>query len=304
MKRRPEFMPGSDFFERLRTPSGPTAARTLVIGPIAARLEDIPAHLVRPLEDHFQGFIQSEQAPGELGLSVRRAGVPSFLDPHGDVRRTCVQRAEGGRVLVYGHHFGAWFERDGNTGGIALCRAGWAGLRVSLEIFLRVYSAWRAIGAGGFLLHAASIVRGGRAFVFFGHSGAGKSTLSRFSRDAGVVLSDDISLITREGVGYSAHSVPFRAFDKDRVVSERRSYPLAGMYQLVQARHNRVEPLTAARGVAAVLSCLPFVTERLLPIDPAQTIRMLEGVAREVPVFRLEFTRSAEFWEPVLASVG
>lgn len=299
-----EFLPGSEFFDTLAPSAGPLGARTIAIGPVAVRLEEIPQPLLAPLDDHFKGFID-EGAAGtdDLRLPLRPAGVRSFLDPRGDVRRTCLQRAEDGRILVYGHYFGAWFERQGRCGGLALCRAGWMGLRVPMEIFLRVYCAWRAIETGGFLLHAASIVRDGRAYVFFGHSGAGKTTVSRMSRDAEFILSDDITLITREADGYRAHSVPFRALEKGRVVSQRRTYPVAGLYRLVQARHNRVEPLPRAQAVAAVLSCLPFVTDRLLPQDPPQMMTLLGRALRDLPVFRLEFTRTAEFWEPVLSSV-
>jgi hypothetical protein len=44
------------------------------------------------------------------------------------------------------------------------------------------------------------------------------------------------------------------------------------------------------------------VTDRLLPRDPARVMALLTRVLETIPVFRLEFTRSADFWEPVLAS--
>ena len=297
-----DFQPGADFFDSLMPSADPGASRTLTIGPIAARLEEIPQHLLTPLDDHFLGFVDAEEQPRSLHLPVRRAGVARFLDPHLDIRRTCVQRADEDRIYLYGHYFAAWFERAGSQGMMALCRAGWMGLRVPLEIFLRVYCAWKAIERDGFLLHAASIVRDGRTYIFFGHSGAGKTTVSKFSRELGLILSDDITLVTHEAGGYRAHSVPFRAFEKSRVVAERRTYPVAGLFQLVQAKRNRVDRLPTARAVAAVLSCLPFVTEKLLPHDPPQMMALTKRILSEIPVFRLEFTRSAEFWKPVLVS--
>jgi len=299
-----EFLPEAEFFDRLPLPADPGGDRTLVIGPISVRLEAIPQHLLTPFDDHFLGFVGSNGKEAGLSLMLRRANAPKFLDARGGLKRACLQRAVGDRIYLYGHTFAAWFARTGNQGMMALCRAGWPGLRVPLEIFLRVYCAWQAIERGGFLLHAASIVRDGRTYIFFGHSGAGKSTVSRLTGDSGFVLSDDITLVTREADAYQAHSVPFRAFDKGRVVSERRTYPVAGLYQLAQARRNRVERLPAARAVAAVLSCLPFVTDNLLPNDPAQMMALLQRALAEIPAFRLEFTRSADFWEPVLASSG
>jgi hypothetical protein len=173
---------------------------------------------------------------------------------------------------------------------------------VPLEIFRRVCCAWRLAAVGGLLLHAAGIVRGGRAYIFFGHSGAGKTTVSQLSGDADFLLSDDISLLTRESGGYVAHSVPFRGPLRERQVGERRSYPVAGLFQLVKAQRVRLSPILPARATAAVLSCMPFVTDRLLPGDTAGVMDQVRAALRELPVFELEFTRSAEFWQAVLAA--
>jgi len=298
-----DFQPGPEFFDQIPPSEDPSERRTLIIGPFMVHLEGISNHLLPALDDHFKGFVEKGLDGNGLRLPVRWAGIPHFLDPRGDWRRTCVQRAIDDRIFVYGHYFAAWFAPAGAAGMMVVCRAGWMGLRVPLEILLRVHCAWRAIESDGFLLHAASIVRDGRAFVFFGHSGAGKTTVSKLSRGSGFILSDDITLITREGNEHRAHSVPFRGPDRQRVIEERRTYPLAGLYHLVQAPRTRLERLPQARAVGAVLSCLPFVTERLLPREPVEMMSHLDRALRQIPVFRLEFTRSAEFWESVLASV-
>ncbi len=62
---------------------------------------------------------------------------------------------------------------------------------------------------GGFLLHAASAVRNGKAFVFAGVSGAGKTTLSRLAPADADVLSDEISYVRKEAGGYYAYGTPF-----------------------------------------------------------------------------------------------
>mgnify|MGYP001823805609 CR=1 FL=1 len=52
-----------------------------------------------------------------------------------------------------------------------------------LDYYLRVAYALLSFDAGGMMFHAAGIVRGGKAHLFFGHSGAGKTTVARVSRD-------------------------------------------------------------------------------------------------------------------------
>jgi len=301
---RSDFEPGPEFFDRLAPPAGPTERCTVAIGPLAIRLEGLDPTVIPALEDRYMGFVGASEAPGALRLPVRAAGVAAFLARFGDAQGRYLMKArpQEGKILVYGHDFGGWFDPQGAAGLLAVCARGWDGLRVPLENFLRLYCAWRVTDSGGLLLHAASIVRDGRVYIFCGHSGAGKSTVSSLSGHLGFVLSDDLTLVTPGPDGYLAHSVPFRSIYKGRVVTERRTYPVAGVYRLVQAKHNKVQPVAGAQAVAEVLACLPFVTDRLLPRDPAQVMALLTRVVSKVPVFRLEFTRSADFWEPVLAS--
>ncbi|MEE9219700.1 MAG: hypothetical protein V3U98_11605, partial [Acidobacteriota bacterium] len=296
------FEPGLDFFESLRPSSGATQCRRITVGPFSVHLRGLSEDCVPPLEERYLGFVDKDFAPGVMRLPLLAAGVPSFLARYGDERGIYLLRVrpEDGRILVYAHDFAAWFDPQGRAGALAVCSPGWEGLRVPIENFLRIYCAWRAVDLGGLLIHAASIVRDGRTHIFFGHSGAGKSTVSTLSCDSGFVLSDDLTLLTPGPDGYLAHSVPFRSTYKGRVVSERRAYPVAGMYQLVQAPQTRLEQTPRAIAVSSVLSCLPFVTDHLLPMDPTQMMGLLERVLREIPVFRLEFTRSADFWGPVL----
>jgi hypothetical protein len=56
--------------------------------------------------------------------------------------------------------------------------------------------------------------------------------------------------------------------------------------------------------VAEVVSCLPFVTDRMLPRRPSEIMTLVEEALRKIPVYRLELTRSPEFWDPVLESAA
>lgn len=61
----------------------------------------------------------------------------------------------------------------------------------------------------GLALHAAAVMRDGRAYVFPGRSGAGKSTLARASMGRSH-LADDITLLTASATGgLLAHGSPF-----------------------------------------------------------------------------------------------
>src|SRR5260370_6952309 len=62
----------------------------------------------------------------------------------------------------------------------------------ALDSLLRVLLSWKLLGRCGFLLHAATIVRNGKAYIFTGRSGAGKSPVASLSPE-GTVLPDKIS---------------------------------------------------------------------------------------------------------------
>jgi hypothetical protein len=65
----------------------------------------------------------------------------------------------------------------------------------AIDGVLRILHSLILARAGGFLVHAASAVRNGRAFLFAGVSGAGKTTISRLAPPDVALLTDEISYV-------------------------------------------------------------------------------------------------------------
>jgi hypothetical protein len=65
----------------------------------------------------------------------------------------------------------------------------------SIDSVLRILHSLVLARDGGFLVHAASAVRNGWAFLFAGVSGAGKTTISRLAPPDVVLLTDEISYV-------------------------------------------------------------------------------------------------------------
>ena len=80
----------------------------------------------------------------------------------------------------------------------------------SIDAALRILHSLILARQGGLLVHAASAVRNGRAFLFAGVSGAGKTTISRLAPADVTLLTDEISYLRRNGQGYVAYGTPFR----------------------------------------------------------------------------------------------
>jgi hypothetical protein len=65
----------------------------------------------------------------------------------------------------------------------------------SIDSVLRILHSLILAREDGFLVHAASAIRNGRAFLFAGVSGAGKTTISRLAPPDVVLLTDEISYV-------------------------------------------------------------------------------------------------------------
>jgi len=166
----------------------------------------------------------------------------------------------------------------------------------ALDSLLRVFLSWTLLPKPGFLLHAATIVRNGRAFVFAGRSGAGKSTLAALA-PAGAVMTDEISLLCAEGGEWRAYSTPF--WGEFRAAGKHRHAPLAGIFQLVQAPQNRAERISAAEAVRMLLPNVLFFSK-----EPEANRRLLQTVSAAVEgvaCHRFEFRRDASLWEALPA---
>lgn len=150
---------------------------------------------------------------------------------------------------------------------------------------------------GGCYLHSAGAILGGRGLLFVGHSGAGKSTLARLlqAHPAGdgpgiELLCDDRNIVRRGPEGFWVHGT--WSHGEVPLVSAG-SAPLQAILFLEQAPENRLVPLHDRRQITrGLLACL---------IRPLQTpgwwhkmLELTEGIAREVPCYRLLFDRSGD----------
>jgi len=166
----------------------------------------------------------------------------------------------------------------------------------ALDSLLRILLTMVLLPQRGFLLHGATVVRDGRAYIFFGRSGAGKSTVASLS-PKGSVLTDEISLLRYSDGCWQAHGTPF--WGEFRAAGQNRLVPVAGLYLLKQANDERVETLDVKQALRALLPCVLFFANE----KPAHEtlLRTLLGLVEQIPCHRLHFRRNAEFWRVVAA---
>ncbi len=288
-----DFVPGREFFADPGEAFG-TGRIGLAIGPLRIDLEGLSAAQSGLLSDRFRPFVTSGAEANRCTVRLLRSPVASFLrfvPGVPELYRVGVRRS-GPHAQFWSYEFAGSLDPADRRASVSLVEETGALFDRGLENFLRIMTANLIVERGGFLLHGAGVVRGGRAHVFFGPSGSGKTTVTSMSPDD-VVLSDDLTLVIRGAAGYEAAGIPF-GLAHHRIPDTSESFPIASLNRLVQSREVRRERLPRSRAVAEVAASLPFVMK-----DARQTDRVLdviEGALKKIPVYRLLFRKDPSFW--------
>jgi hypothetical protein len=268
------------------------------IGSLRMELNGLSPAQAGLLASRFEPFVTSGDARADLRVTVRDAGVESFLRPPASgVAETyrLESMTRGRRVVLWSYEFAGWFDAGGSEASVFLVASEGPLFDRGVENFLRVLVAFLSLDRGGFLLHGAGIVRGGKAYVFFGPSGSGKTTVCAMSPND-TVLSDDLTLIVRVGDRFEAAGIPF-GLAHQRRPETRASFPIASFNRLVQDRKVSREPLGGARALAEMLCSVPFVMRD--PVQASRAVQVVEKAMQVVPTHRLNFRKDDSFWRVV-----
>ncbi|HYS78426.1 MAG TPA: hypothetical protein VEO94_06280, partial [Candidatus Dormibacteraeota bacterium] len=254
-------MPDQGHFDRSGGPFG-TASVVLEFGSLRMRLDDLSRLQAESLARRFRRFVVAGEKDPSVSIALRRAVVERFLEPRCDgtpetYRLECRRRE--GSLDLWSYEFAGRLDTSSGEAELALVAETGELFDRGLENFLRALTASLILERGGLLLHASGVVRGGRAYMFFGPSGRGKTTVTILS-PGDVVLSDDLSLIVRNGDRFEAAGVPF-GMAHQRIPDTNASFPIASLNALSQGPQVRRERLTGAAAVAAIVASLPFVMQ-------------------------------------------
>jgi hypothetical protein len=252
------------------------------IGGLPIRLcVDDPAFL-KLLEDRYAGFVTlSREAMFELDIDL----TPStMISPAEDVRVLW----DSGQWLLERGDFRAEWDPSAGRGRIRQTANPY-----SIDSVLRILHTLLLAREGGFLVHAASVIRRGRAFLLAGRSGAGKTTIARLAPPDAILLTDEISYVRWQQGQYHAFGTPF-AGEMARP-GENLHAPLAGVYLLAKGPQNMIEPVGMADASRALLRHILFFAR-----DAALAHIVFQAACDFVcrrPVRRLTFVPDPRVWE-------
>jgi len=162
----------------------------------------------------------------------------------------------------------------------------------SLDSVLRILHSLILADRGGFLLHAASGIREGHAYLFSGVSGAGKTTMTRIAPPDITLLTDEISYVRTLDGQYVASGTPFAG--ELAKPGENCSAPISCLFFLEKGPENRLEEMPAAEAVRRLMRNILFFAE-----DPILVEKLLATAcdfANRVPIRRLTFYPDEKVW--------
>lgn len=277
--------------------TAPAPMRSIVveIGGTPIQLSARDSDFLEALQNRYEGFLTSASRPS-IDLSIDLVPPGDVSDQIGgqfsrrfsqgdvsvvrDARRWRAQRSD---FLLH-------WDAESGSGHVRQSANPY-----SLDGILRILHTLTLAGQGGFLLHGASAIRNGRAFVFFGPSGAGKTTMMRLAPADATLLTDEISYIRGDGENYRAFGTPFTG--ELAKSGENVSAPVAALYRLAHAPENRLTLMTPGDAVRALLESVLFFAE-----DPDLVKLVFQSacdVVSRLPVYQLEFVPDTGVWESI-----
>lgn len=254
------------------------------IGNMPVRIHTGHTGFLQILQDRYAGFVSNaEQAQMEFEVDLVR---PRPADPEADVE---VSYDRNIWSLRRGDFRSEW---DPET------RKGWIQQTAnpySIDALLRIIHSLVLASQGGFLLHSASAIRNGKAFLFAGVSGAGKTTISRLAPYDVALLTDEISYVRRCGERYVAYGTPFTG--ELAKLGENVSAPISALYLLAQGKDNRIDPIAPADAARSILANLLFFAKHEELVK--QVFDSVFEFVKRVPVARLTFIPDSRVWESI-----
>ena len=263
-----------------------TACRTMTpvtVGGMTVRIVTGSVEFEEMARQRYAGFVRDTSGPAaEIEVEVIEC---TGLDPDQDLEVT----REGGEWRLVRGDFVATWNPARRTGTVRQNLNPY-----SLDSVLRVIHSLDVVEAGGFLLHSASAIRNGRAWLFSGKSGAGKTTISRLAPPDASLLTDEISYVRPGGDGvWRAHGTPF--YGELARPGENLSAPLEMACYLDKGPENRLDPLRPVEGARRILENALFFAK-----DRALISRILKNACAfgaAVPASRLTFRPDRSVWE-------
>lgn len=266
------------------------------IGGISIALSTTDPVFYELLLRRYEGFLSV--FPAEFALSFE------IIEPRPSSDEDVRVRRDGEEwILERGDFSARWDPRTGT--GLVRQNAN----PYSLDSVLRILHSLILARRGGFLLHAASAICEGRAFLFSGVSGAGKTTMTRIASSDVTLLTDEISYVRASCVpamdtgmdvrgvanSYLAFGTPFAG--ELAKAGENTSAPIGALFFLEKGPENRIDEMSSAEAVRRLMRNILFFAEDSALVE--ELLATACAFVASLPIRRLTFYPDSQVWDEV-----
>ena len=267
----------------MNSPSVATGHEVVIeIGGIPIALQTDNAEFVNLLNRRYGEYMKSEANP-DFTFRVELIAPDSF-NPDDDAEVWL----ENGQWRLERGDFRATWNQASRQGLIRQTSNPY-----SIDSVLRITHTLLLAQTGGFLLHASSAVRNGKAFLFSGLSEAGKTTIARLAPPDVALLTDEASYVRRIDNQYLAYGTPFAGELGEP--GKNISAPIAAVYLLDKALENKIASVEPAEAIRRLMRNILFFAH-----DPELVRMVFESACAfvaAVPVYKLSFFPDERVWD-------
>lgn len=235
-------------------------------------------------KDRFCKFLSKEENSSSLSLRAHRLAAKSV--PRQPLLNNQVDiYSKNGKVFIERWDFKGFLDFKNGKAEVRLSSES------SFESFLRVIYSLILPQEDGIAIHASSLMKDGKVYIFPGKSGTGKTTLVRLSPEA-TLLTDEISLVKGIGAHPVAFGTPFQG-DLGKP-GENISASVRGVYFPVKDKGSYLERLNPKRALEKLLPNVVFFGQ------DQELLRRVFHLSYEfvisLPCYELHFLPEPSFW--------
>ena len=272
--------------------------RVLCLAAGAIRLDGLDGALADALARRWGGYLCRDVAddPSHT-MRVFSAGPGCWITPEPGEHYRIEAFNDAARRVIASYHFALCEETDAVTWRVALREGSDEPAARMLENAVRYVVSRIALEQQGWAMHAASVLREGRAYLFAGPSGAGKSTAAALCGTEGEI-GDDFAMLVRRDGDWLVPAMPFNNAGRVDGPPVEGLFPLAGVWRVYQAPHASVERPPRGPAVASLMGCaaFPWTVPEMADILLARTSELVA----EGKFAHLHFARDSDLWSVLL----
>ncbi|MFH1613316.1 MAG: hypothetical protein ABIB46_06330 [bacterium] len=166
----------------------------------------------------------------------------------------------------------------------------------NFDAFLRIFFSLILVEKNGFLLHASSIIKDNKAFVFTGKSEAGKSTIVKLSPEC-TLLSEEVSLIKQVRNRFYVYGTPF--FGELGICGINKKAELYKIFTLQKAKQNFIKKIKNKESIEKLMSNILFFSNNAL--ISKNLFNLCFKFLKKHSLQELHFTLDNSFWKTINA---